>query len=60
MTYQVRRAEYFYTTVTDEPGQALNLLTLLAEHSTCWPLPLFRLDPTALNSRSFRTTSPRR
>jgi hypothetical protein len=31
MTYQVRRAEYFYTTVTDEPGQALNLLTLLAE-----------------------------
>ena len=31
MTYQVRRAEYFYTTVTDEPGQALNLLTLLVE-----------------------------
>jgi hypothetical protein len=31
MTYQVRRAEYFYTTVADEPGQALNLLTLLAE-----------------------------
>ena len=31
MTYQVRRAEYFYTTVTDEPGQALHLLTLLAE-----------------------------
>jgi hypothetical protein len=31
MTYQVRRAEYFYTTVADEPGQALKLLTLLAE-----------------------------
>jgi hypothetical protein len=31
MTYQVRRAEYFYTTVADEPGQALNLLNLLAE-----------------------------
>jgi hypothetical protein len=31
MTYQVRRAEYFYTTVADQPGEALNLLTLLAE-----------------------------
>lgn len=31
MTYQVRRAEYFYTTVKDEPGEALSLLTLLAE-----------------------------
>jgi hypothetical protein len=31
MTYQVRRAEYFYTTVADEPGEALKLLTLLAE-----------------------------
>jgi hypothetical protein len=31
MSYQVRRAEYFYTTVADEPGQALKLLTLLAE-----------------------------
>jgi hypothetical protein len=31
MTYQVRRAEYFYTTVRDEPGEALKLLTLLAE-----------------------------
>jgi len=31
MTYQVRRAEYFYTTVTDEPGEALSILTLLAE-----------------------------
>jgi hypothetical protein len=31
MTYQVRRAEYFYTTVTDEPGEALKLLTLMAE-----------------------------
>jgi hypothetical protein len=31
MAYQVRRAEYFYTTVADEPGQALKLLTLLAE-----------------------------
>jgi hypothetical protein len=31
MTYQVRRAEYFYTTVRDEPGEALSLLTLLAE-----------------------------
>jgi hypothetical protein len=30
MSYQVRRAEY-YTTVADEPGQALKLLTLLAE-----------------------------
>jgi hypothetical protein len=31
MTYQVRRAEYFYTTVADEPGEALKPLTLLAE-----------------------------
>jgi hypothetical protein len=31
MTYQVRRAEYFYTTVADEPGQALKLLNLLGE-----------------------------
>ena len=31
MTYQVRRAEYFYTTVRDEPGEALSILTLLAE-----------------------------
>ena len=31
MPYQVRRAEYFYTTVADEPGQALKLLSLLAE-----------------------------
>jgi hypothetical protein len=31
MTYQVQRAEYFYTTVPDEPGQALKLLDLLAE-----------------------------
>lgn len=31
MTYQVQRAEYFYTTVPDEPGQALKLLSLLAE-----------------------------
>jgi hypothetical protein len=31
MTYQVRRAEYFYTTVADEPGEALKLLTLLGE-----------------------------
>ena len=27
----VRRAEYFYTTVADEPGEALELLTLLGE-----------------------------
>jgi hypothetical protein len=31
MAFQVRRAEYFYTNVPDEPGQALKLLTLLAE-----------------------------
>lgn len=31
MSYQVRRAEYFYATVADEPGQALKLFTLLAE-----------------------------
>jgi hypothetical protein len=31
VTYQVARAEYFYTTVADEPGEALKLLTLLAE-----------------------------
>jgi len=31
MAFQVRRAEYFLTTVPDEPGQALKLLTLLAE-----------------------------
>jgi hypothetical protein len=31
MTYQVRRAEYFYTTAPDEPGEALKLLALLAE-----------------------------
>ena len=31
MRYQVRRAEYFYTTVTEESGEALGLLTLLAE-----------------------------
>jgi hypothetical protein len=31
MAFKVRRAEYFYTTVPDEPGQALKLLTLLAE-----------------------------
>ena len=31
MTYQVQRAEYFYTTVPDEPGEALSILALLAE-----------------------------
>jgi hypothetical protein len=31
MTHQVRRAEYFYTTVPDEPGEALSILSLLAE-----------------------------
>ncbi len=31
MSFQVRRAEYFYATVPDEPGQALKLLTMLAE-----------------------------
>jgi hypothetical protein len=31
MEYQLRRAEYFCTTVTDEPGEALSILTLLAE-----------------------------
>lgn len=31
MAYQVRRAEYFYTTVADEPGEALKLLSLLAD-----------------------------
>jgi prephenate dehydratase len=61
MTYQVRRAEYFYTTVRDEPGEALKLLTLLAERGiNLLALPLFRSDRTALNSRSCRTTPPRR
>lgn len=31
MAFQVRRAEYFYTTVPNEPGQALKLLNLLSE-----------------------------
>jgi hypothetical protein len=31
MAFQVRRAEYFYTTVPDEPGQGVRLLNLLAE-----------------------------
>ena len=51
MTYQVRRAEYFYTTVTDEPGQALNLLTPLAEGINLLAFTAVPVDPTALNSR---------
>lgn len=31
MAFTVRRAEYFYATVPDDPGQALKLLSLLAE-----------------------------
>jgi hypothetical protein len=61
MAFKVRRAEYFYTTVPDEPGQALKLLALLAEkgisllaftavpigpHST--QLTLFPEDPARL------------
>ncbi len=31
MAFITKRAEYFYTTVKDEPGEAYQLLTLLAE-----------------------------
>ncbi len=30
MSFQIRRAEYFYTTVRDQPGEAYRLLSLLA------------------------------
>jgi hypothetical protein len=31
MAYRIRRADYFYTTVKNEPGEACGLLTQLAE-----------------------------
>ena len=31
MTHRIRRADYFYTTVPDVPGEAYRLLSLLAE-----------------------------
>jgi hypothetical protein len=31
MAYNIRRVDYFYTTVKDQPGEAYKLLTLLAE-----------------------------
>ena len=31
MSLNIRRVEYFYTTVQDQPGEAYNLLSLLAE-----------------------------
>jgi hypothetical protein len=31
MSSQIQRTEYFYTTVKDEPGQAFELLSLLAQ-----------------------------
>jgi predicted amino acid-binding ACT domain protein len=32
MAYRIRRIDYFYTCVKDEPGEALNLLKELAAH----------------------------
>ena len=29
MAFTIRRVDYFYTTVKDQPGEAYNLLTLL-------------------------------
>lgn len=31
MAYKIRRADYFYTTVQDKPGEGYRLLSLLAE-----------------------------
>jgi len=31
MSHQIRRADYYYTTVTDVPGEAFKLLSLLAD-----------------------------
>jgi hypothetical protein len=31
MAYRIRRAEYFYATVDDQPGEALRLLSALAD-----------------------------
>jgi len=31
MAFQIRRVDYFYTTVPDQPGEAYKLLTALAE-----------------------------
>jgi hypothetical protein len=31
MAYKIRRADYFYTTVQDKPGEGYKLLSLLAE-----------------------------
>jgi len=31
MSLTIRRVEYFYTTVKDQPGEAYNLLSWLAE-----------------------------
>lgn len=31
MAYQIHRAEYFYATVADQPGEALKLLSALAD-----------------------------
>jgi hypothetical protein len=50
MTYQVQRAEYFYTTVPDEPGQALKLLDLLAEKDISFLA--FTAVPVGPNARS--------
>ena len=34
MSYKIRRADYFYTTVRDEPGEAHKVLSRLAEMGT--------------------------
>lgn len=68
MAYQIRRAQYFYATVNDQPGEALKLLTALADvgirlmafnmlpvgpaHTQ---VTLFPEDPSRLTSEAART-----
>lgn len=67
MAYRVQSAEYFYATVRDQPGEALKLLSALAERginlvaftavpigSTSAQLALFPEEPGKLRSEASR------
>jgi hypothetical protein len=51
MSHQIQRADYFYTTVTDVPGEAYKLLSLLADLGIT--LQAFNAMPTGPNLTQF-------
>ena len=51
MAHEIQRADYFYTTVTDVPGEAYRLLSLLAEQGVS--LQAFNALPIGPNLTQF-------